>query len=74
MRGIAADNRPQSLESLRQHEALFARATELDPNRGDAFERLARAMLMPATRVHAPSPVDHDELARWAAAKPPAGT
>jgi TolB-like protein/Flp pilus assembly protein TadD len=55
MRGIAADNRPQSLEGLQEQEGLFERAIELDLNHGDAWARLARAILLQATQVHAPS-------------------
>jgi TolB-like protein/Flp pilus assembly protein TadD len=55
MRGIAADNRPQSLECLREQETLFEQVVELDPSHGDAWARLARAILLQATQVHAPS-------------------
>ena len=64
MRGIAADNRPQSLECLQEQERLFARATELDPKHSDALARLARAILLQATQVHAPSVHNEDMLAR----------
>ena len=64
MRGIAADNKPQSLECLREQEALFARAAELDPKHSDALARLARAILLQATQGHAPSLHKGDMLAR----------
>ena len=63
MRGIAAD-RPQSLESLQEQERLFARAAELDPDHSDAHARLARAILLQATQVHATSPHNEDTLRR----------
>ncbi|MBC7780431.1 MAG: winged helix-turn-helix domain-containing protein [Proteobacteria bacterium] len=64
MRGIAADNRPQSLESLREQEALFARAAEFDPKHGEAHARLARAILLQVTQGHAPSVLEEETLAR----------
>jgi TolB-like protein/Flp pilus assembly protein TadD len=64
MRGIAADNKPQSLECLREQEALFAQAAELDPKHSDALARLARAILLQATQGHAPSLHKGDMLAR----------
>jgi adenylate cyclase len=64
MRGIAADNQPQSLECLREQEDLFARAVQLDPNNSDALARLARAILLQATQLHAPSPPSESVLAR----------
>lgn len=66
MRGIAADNRPQSLESLREQEALFSRAIALDPTHADALARLARAILLQATQVHASSLHKEDMLRRGA--------
>lgn len=67
MRGIAADNRPQSLEVLRAQEALFAQAVALDPGNAEAQARLARAILLQATQVHASAP-PADMLARGVAA------
>lgn len=64
MRGIAADNRPQSLDSLRQQEMLFARAVELDPLHPEAHARLARAILLQLTQMHAATPQDEQLLAR----------
>jgi TolB-like protein/Flp pilus assembly protein TadD len=64
MRGIAADNRPQSLDGLREQERLFARAAELDPSNGDTQARLARAVLLQATQAHAPAHQKDDILAR----------
>jgi TolB-like protein/Flp pilus assembly protein TadD len=55
MRGIAADNRPQSLECLQEQERLFGQAVELDPNHGDALARLARTIVLQVTQIHAPS-------------------
>ncbi len=63
MRGIAADNRPQSLASLREQERLFAQAVAIDPNHADALARLARAILLQATQLHAPT-LDEHSLAR----------
>ena len=68
MRGIAADNRPQSLESLQEQEALFGRAVALDPKHADALARLARAILLQATQVHAASLHKEDMLRRGASA------
>jgi len=67
MRGIAADNRPQSLASLREQERLFARAAALDPDNADALARLSRAILLQVTQVHAPA-IDEALLARGIAA------
>jgi adenylate cyclase len=64
MRGIAADNRPQSLEVLQLQESLFARAVELDPQHAEAHARLARAILLQVTQVHARTPHDALLLAR----------
>lgn len=64
MRGIAADNRPQSLEVLQQQEALFARAVELDPRHAEAHARLARALLLQLTQAHADAPHNEQLLAR----------
>lgn len=64
MRGIAVDNKPQSFECLREQEALFARAVELDPKHGDAWARLSRAIVLQATQIHAPSFDTEDMLMR----------
>jgi adenylate cyclase len=64
MRGIAADNRPQSLESLQQQESLFAQAVALDPQHAEAHARLARAILLQLTQMHAATPHDAQLLAR----------
>lgn len=64
MRGIAADNRPQSLAVLQEQEALFARAVALDPHHADAHARLARAILLQVTQGHASAPPDDATLAR----------
>lgn len=64
MRGIAADNRPQSLELLQQQASLFARAVELDPRHAEAHARLARAILLQFTQMHAAAPDDTHLLAR----------
>jgi tetratricopeptide (TPR) repeat protein len=53
MRGIAADNRPQSLQTLQEQEALFARAAELDPENAEALARLSRAITLQVTQAHA---------------------
>ncbi len=68
MRGIAADNRPQSLESLRQQETLFDRAVQLDPLHAEAHARLARAILLQITQVHAATHAEEALLARGVAA------
>lgn len=68
MRGMAADNKPQSLEGLQEQELLFARAAELDPTNSDAFARLSRAILLQATQVHASSVNRADALARGVSA------
>ena len=60
MRGIAAENRPQSLESLKEQQALFARAAELDPQSSEALARLARAIVIQVTQAHT-STLDKDE-------------
>lgn len=64
MRGIAADNRPQSLEVLQQQESLFAQAVELDPRHAEAHARLARSLLLQLTQVHAASHRDEQLVAR----------
>lgn len=64
MRGIAADNRPQSLQVLQEQESLFARAVELDPLHAEAHARLARAILLQLNQVHAAAPHDPQLLAR----------
>ena len=68
MRGIAADNRPQSLEVLQQQESLFARAVELDPRHAEAHARLARSILLQLTQLHAAAAHDDQLLARGAKA------
>jgi TolB-like protein/Flp pilus assembly protein TadD len=52
MRGIVADNRPQSLESLQLQEQLFGQAVRLDPRNGEALARLARAVLLQSIQMH----------------------
>lgn len=64
MRGIAADNRPQSLAALQQQESLFARAVELDPRHAEAHARLARSILLQLTQLHAALPHDAQLRAR----------
>jgi adenylate cyclase len=64
MRGIAADNRPQSREVLEQQESLFAQAVQLDPRHAEAHARLARAILLQLTQIHAAAPHDEQLLAR----------
>jgi adenylate cyclase len=64
MRGIAADNRPQSLESLQEQEALFTRAAELDPRNSEALARLSRAITLQVTQAHASSLQKRDALSR----------
>lgn len=64
MRGIAADNRPQSRETLQEQERLFARAVELDPDNSDALARLARATLLQVTQAHVPAEPKQDTLER----------
>lgn len=66
MRGIAADNRPQSPECLQEQERLFARAAELDSQNCDALARLARAILIQVTQVHVPALRKQDMLIRGA--------
>lgn len=68
MRGIAADCRPQTLECLREQEQLFGRAAVLDPANGDAWARLARAILLQAVQAHAPAPLVQDAMVRGAEA------
>ena len=64
MRGIAADSRPQSLESLRQQEDFFSGAAQLDPENSDAWAWLARAIVLQSTQLHAPTPCREDVLRR----------
>jgi tetratricopeptide (TPR) repeat protein len=66
LRGIAADNRPQTLESLQEQERLFGEAVRLDPRNSDALARLARAILLQATQVHVPAQHRLDRLERGA--------
>ncbi|UUX96319.1 winged helix-turn-helix domain-containing protein [Aquabacterium sp. J223] len=68
MRGIAADNRPQSLPALREQAAWFAQAVARDPCLAEAHARLARALLLQVTQAHAPTAADEDTLARGVAA------
>lgn len=68
MRGIAADNRPQSLATLQEQEALFAGAVEREPANVDALARLSRAILLQVTQAHADAPVDAQRLQRGIAA------
>ena len=68
MRGIAADNKPQSLDCLKKQEDLFALAVQLDPKNGDALARLARAILLQSAQVHAPVQFKEDALRRGAEA------
>lgn len=67
MRGIAADNRPQSLDTLREQEALFARAVELDPANPEALARLSRAITLQVTQAHASPTQKLDAMTRGAA-------
>lgn len=67
MRGIAADNRPQSLESLQEQELLFARAAALDPKNCEALARLSRAITLQVTQAHASPLQKRDALTRGAA-------
>ena len=53
MRGIAADNTPQSLECLRRQEQFCAQAVQLDPKNSGALARLARAILLQSAQAHA---------------------
>jgi adenylate cyclase len=64
VRGIAADNRPQSLAVLREQESLFSQAVELDPRHAEAHARLARAILLQVTQMHAATPHHEPVLAR----------
>jgi adenylate cyclase len=64
MRGIAADNKPQSLECLQQQEHFFARAAQLDPKNSIALAWLARAILLQSAQVHAPASLKQDALTR----------
>jgi tetratricopeptide (TPR) repeat protein len=66
MRGIAADNKPQSLECLRQQEHFFAQAAQLDPENSVALAWLARAILLQSAQVHAPASLKQDALMRGA--------
>lgn len=68
MRGIAADNRPQSLECLQEQEVLFGRAVELDPKHSDALARLSRAIVIQVTQNHAASLHKEDMLMRGVSA------
>jgi TolB-like protein/Flp pilus assembly protein TadD len=52
MRGVAADNRPQSLESLQSQEQFFSQAARLDPQNSEALARLARAVLLQSIQMH----------------------
>jgi tetratricopeptide (TPR) repeat protein len=64
MRGIAADSKPQSLECLREQEAFFAQAVQLDPKNSVALAWLARAILLQARQLHAPAALKEDALLR----------
>lgn len=64
VRGIAADNRPQSLAVLQEQETMFARAVELAPRHAEAHARLARAILLQLTQAHAAMPDNERLLAR----------
>lgn len=66
MRGIAADNRPQSLKTLQEQEVLFARAVELDPGNCEALARLSRAITLQVTQAHASPLQKLDALSRGA--------
>jgi adenylate cyclase len=68
MRGIAADNKPQSLECLQQQEHFFAHAAQLDPRNSIAQAWLARAILLQSAQVHAPASLKQDALMRGAEA------
>lgn len=68
MRGIAADNRPQSLQSLQEQAALFARAVELDPNNSEALARLSRAVVIQITQAHIAPAAKAEALERGASA------
>ncbi len=68
MRGIAADNRPQSLQSLQEQEELFSRAVELDPNNSEALARLARAIVLQITQAHASGVIKAEALQRGVSA------
>jgi TolB-like protein/Flp pilus assembly protein TadD len=68
MRGIAADNKPQSLECLQQQEHFFAHAAQLDPKNSIAQAWLARAILLQSAQVHAPASLKQDALTRGAEA------
>jgi tetratricopeptide (TPR) repeat protein len=68
MRGIAADNRPQSLESLQLQEQLFGQAVRLDPGNGEALARLARAVLLQAIQVHVSAHFREEKLREGATA------
>ena len=68
MRGIAADNKPQSLECLQQQEHFFAHAAQLDPKNSIAQAWLARAILLQSAQVHAPASLKQDALMRGAEA------
>jgi TolB-like protein/Tfp pilus assembly protein PilF len=68
IRGIVADNEPQSLQSLQQQEHLFGQAVLLDPNNGEALARMARAILLQGTQNHVPAESKDDRLRRGAEA------
>ena len=64
MRGIAADNKPQSLQNLREQEELFARAVTLDPNSSEALARLSRAIVIQITQAHTAAEAKSQALER----------
>ena len=68
MRGIAADNTPQSLECLQQQQLFFDQAVRLDPKNSDALARLARAILLQSAQAHAPAEFKQHALTRGAEA------
>lgn len=68
MRGIVADNKPQSLQSLKEQETLFARAATLDPNNSEALARLSRAIVIQVAQAHTSAAAKSEALERGAKA------
>ena len=66
MRGIAEDTRPQSLDSLQRQAHCFEQAVKLDPKNCDAHARLARAIVLQSTQLHASARTTEYALTRGA--------
>ncbi len=60
VRGIAASEKPHSMESLLEREVLFREVLALDPNNSDAWARLASAIL--AQRLNFGSALSSEQM------------